>query len=81
MHILMEYNRQYLGYTDYDPSDVALGETFNIKYILLSTLGNGISTNPVLHAWTLVHTHQLSFQERKTIHQGHRNKVLCQESY
>jgi hypothetical protein len=50
MHLLREYNKQYLGYADYDPIEAVLGKTFYDNYLLLATDGNDISNTASQHA-------------------------------
>ena len=45
MRLLREYNKKYLGYTNYDPSTASLGESFYARYLSLSAVGNDAHAN------------------------------------
>jgi hypothetical protein len=45
MDRLQEFNKKYLGQSDYDPTAAHLGKTFYDDYLLLSAIGNDIHTN------------------------------------
>ena len=47
MHLLREYNKKYLGYANYDPSTSSLGDSFYVRYLSLSAIGNDTCANNV----------------------------------
>ncbi len=42
MELLREFNKKYLGQSDYDPTAATLGKSFYDKYLSLSAVGNDI---------------------------------------
>jgi hypothetical protein len=42
MDLLREFNKKYLGQSDYDPTAASLGKSFYDKYLSLSAVGNDI---------------------------------------
>jgi hypothetical protein len=42
MDLLREFNKKYLGQSDYDPAAASLGKLFYDKYLALSDVGNDI---------------------------------------
>jgi hypothetical protein len=42
MDLLREFNKKYLGQSDYDPAAASLGKLFYNKYLSLSDVGNDI---------------------------------------
>jgi hypothetical protein len=45
MDLLREFNKKYLGQSDYDPTAASLGKSFYDAYLLLYAVGNDIHTN------------------------------------
>jgi hypothetical protein len=48
MDLLREFNKKYLGHSDYDPTTASLGELFYDAYLLLSPVGNDIRHHTTL---------------------------------
>jgi hypothetical protein len=48
MDLLREFNKKYLGQSDYDPAAASLSKLFYDKYIALSDVGNDIRTTTEL---------------------------------
>jgi hypothetical protein len=48
MDLLQEFNKKYLGQSDYDPTAASLGKSFYNEYLLLSAVGNDIRFTTVL---------------------------------
>ena len=42
MNLLREFNKKYLGQSDYDPTAASLGKSFYDDYLSLSAVGNDI---------------------------------------
>jgi hypothetical protein len=45
MDLLREFNKKYLGQSDYDPTAASLGKSFYDAYLSLSPVGNDIRLN------------------------------------
>ena len=45
MDLLREFNKKYLGQSNYDPTAASLGKLFYDDYLLLSAVGNDIRAN------------------------------------
>ena len=45
MRLRCEYNKKYVGYANYDPSAASLGESFYVRYLSLSAIGNDTRAN------------------------------------
>jgi hypothetical protein len=48
MHLLWEFNKKYLGQSDYDPTAASLGKSFYDAYLSISSIGNDIRPNATL---------------------------------
>jgi hypothetical protein len=45
MDLLWEFNKKYLGQSDYNPTAASLGKSFYDEYLSLSAIGNDIFPN------------------------------------
>jgi hypothetical protein len=51
MDLLREFNKKYLGQSDYDPTVASLGKSFYDEYQSLSAVGNDIHPNTTSSPW------------------------------
>jgi hypothetical protein len=51
MDLLWEFNKKYLGQSDYNPTAASLGKLFYDDYLSLSAIGNDIHPNATSSAW------------------------------